>query len=57
MASVYSLRPKPNAPVSDPVTWKEVEGGLRIEDNRLDNMPQRVKAVGDLYEPLLRRLL
>jgi bifunctional non-homologous end joining protein LigD len=53
LASVYSVRPKPNAPASAPVTWEEIERGIRIEDFRLDNMPERLKAVGDLYEPLL----
>src|SRR5205814_5274519 len=31
LASVYSVRPKAGAPVSMPVTWKEVERGVRIE--------------------------
>ena len=53
LASVYSVRPKPNAPVSAPVTWEEIEHGIRIEDFRLDNMPERVSRLGDLYRPLL----
>jgi bifunctional non-homologous end joining protein LigD len=53
LASVYSVRPKPQATVSAPVTWDEVEGGITIEDFRLDNMPARVKQVGDLFKPLL----
>ncbi len=53
LASVYSVRPKPHAPVSAPVTWEEVEKGIRIEDFRLDNMIQRVNRVGDLFRPLL----
>ena len=53
LASVYSVRPKPRAPVSAPVTWEEIEQGIATEDFRLDNMPERVKTVGDLYEPLL----
>jgi len=55
LASVYSVRPKPHAPVSAPVTWKEVEDGLAIEDFRLDNMPERVKRVGDLFKPMLAK--
>ena len=39
LASVYSVRPKPMAPVSTPVSWAEVERGIRIEDFRLDNVP------------------
>ncbi|HTS66445.1 MAG TPA: non-homologous end-joining DNA ligase [Candidatus Acidoferrales bacterium] len=53
LASVYSVRPKPRAPVSAPVTWDEVERGIRIEDFRLDNMSERVNRVGDLFRPLL----
>nr|MDP9113700.1 hypothetical protein [Acidobacteriota bacterium] len=51
--SVYSVRPKPRAPVSAPVTWEEVERGIEIEDFRIDNMVQRLAKVGDLYRPLL----
>lgn len=53
LASVYSVRPKPKAPVSAPVTWKEVENDIEIEDFRLDNMPRRIARVGDLFAPLL----
>lgn len=53
LASVYSVRPKRRAPVSAPVEWSEVEGGVEIEDFRLDNMPARVREKGDLFRPLL----
>jgi bifunctional non-homologous end joining protein LigD len=49
LASVYSVRPKPKATVSAPVTWEELEDGIETEDFRLDNMPQRVTKVGDLW--------
>jgi len=55
LASVYSVRPKPRATVSAPVTWREVERGIRIEDFRIDNMPQRIRQIGDLWGPLLIR--
>ncbi|HEY3823294.1 MAG TPA: non-homologous end-joining DNA ligase [Bryobacteraceae bacterium] len=55
LASVYSVRPKPRAPVSAPVTWEEVANGIEIEDFRLDNMPDRLKKTGDLYKPLLQQ--
>ena len=54
LASVYSVRPKPRAPVSTPVTWEEVERGVRIEDFRIENVPERVKRLGDLWKPLLQ---
>ena len=53
LASVYSVRPKPRAPVSAPVTWDEVERGVEIADFRIDNMIKRVTKMGDLYRPLL----
>jgi bifunctional non-homologous end joining protein LigD len=55
LASIYSVRPKPRAPVSTPVTWIEVEKGVRIEDFRIDNLPARVAKVGDLWKPLLQK--
>ncbi|MCU1338142.1 MAG: hypothetical protein JWO19_3723 [Bryobacterales bacterium] len=53
LASVYSVRPKPHAPVSAPVTWEEIERGIAIEDFRMDNMKQRLEQTGDLFRPLL----
>ena len=32
LASVYSPRPRPRASVSTPLTWQEVEHGVKIED-------------------------
>jgi bifunctional non-homologous end joining protein LigD len=55
LASVYSVRPKPLATVSAPVTWKEVERGIRLEDFTLLNMPKRLKKIGDLWKPLLAK--
>jgi bifunctional non-homologous end joining protein LigD len=55
LASVYSPRPRPRAPVSTPVSWKEVEKGVSIEDFRLDNVPARVRRLGDLWHPLNAR--
>jgi bifunctional non-homologous end joining protein LigD len=53
LASIYSPRPKPKAPVSTPLTWKEVEQGVAITDFRIDNVPARLKKLGDLWKPLL----
>jgi bifunctional non-homologous end joining protein LigD len=53
LASIYSVRPQPQATVSAPITWKELADGARIEDFRIDNLPGRVKKVGDLWAPLL----
>ena len=53
LASVYSVRPKEFAGVSTPVSWEEVERGFHIEDFRLENVPARVRKLGDLWKPLL----
>jgi bifunctional non-homologous end joining protein LigD len=53
LASIYSVRPKPGATVSAPVTWNEVKKGIRLEDFRIDNMAARVARRGDLWKSLL----
>ena len=55
LASIYSVRPRPGATVSTPVTWTEIEKGVRIEDFRLDNVRARIARTGDLWKPLLQK--
>jgi bifunctional non-homologous end joining protein LigD len=55
LASIYSIRPKPRASVSTPVTWKEIESGIEIEDFRIDNVRKRIEKLGDLWAPLLSK--
>ena len=55
LASIYSPRPRPEATVSTPVTWKEIERGVTIEDFTMKNVPARVAKVGDLWKPLLQK--
>lgn len=47
VASVYSVRPTPDARVSAPVTWDEVPG-MELEDFTVESMPDRWASVGDL---------
>jgi len=47
------VRPTPLATVSTPVTWAEIDRGVKIEDFRLDNVRERVAKVADLWKPLL----
>ena len=50
---MYSVRPTERATVSTPVTWREVERGVEIDDFRIDNVPARLRRLGDLWKPLL----
>jgi bifunctional non-homologous end joining protein LigD len=54
LASVYSVRPRPKATVSAPLTWQEVENGINMDELNMDTMPQRIEQVGDLFKPVLR---
>ena len=53
LASIYSVRPRPQATVSTPLAWDEVAAGARIEDFRLDNVRERIARVRDLWKPLV----
>jgi bifunctional non-homologous end joining protein LigD len=55
LASIYSVRPQPKATVSTPVKWSEVERGISIEDFRMDNVPARLRRLGDLWKPMLEK--
>ena len=48
IASAYSIRPKPGAPVSAPVTWDEL-GAVVPEDFTVATMPSRFAEVGDRH--------
>jgi len=54
-AAPYTLRARPNAPVSTPLTWNEVEvGQVRPSDLTLRVLPQRLRQMGDLFAPVLQ---
>src|SRR5919198_3384690 len=52
IASVYSLRPLPRAPVSTPLDWDELDEDLEPEDFRIDNVWERF-AAGDRFAGVL----
>lgn len=52
LASIYSVRPRPEASVSTPIAWKDVAKGVRIEDFTIGNVPKRVAKLGDLWKPV-----
>jgi bifunctional non-homologous end joining protein LigD len=53
IASVYSVRPKPGAPVSTPLRWDEVNDKLNPSIYSMDAVLDRVRRFGDLYEGVL----
>ncbi len=53
LASVYSVRPKPFAPVSMPLHWDEVKKGLQIKNHNLRNAIPRLKETGDIFKGVL----
>jgi bifunctional non-homologous end joining protein LigD len=53
IASVYSVRPKPGAPVSTPLEWDELTEEIRPRDFSMQVALDRVAARGDLFEPVL----
>ena len=54
IASAYSVRPKPGAPVSTPLRWEELTEKVRPRDFGRREALQRVEKHGDLFEPVLR---
>ncbi|HEY3541544.1 MAG TPA: DNA ligase D [Gaiellaceae bacterium] len=53
IASVYSVRPRPGAPVSTPLRWEEVNDRLDPRAFTMDVVLERVQTHGDLFEPVL----
>ena len=53
IASVYSVRPKPGAPVSTPLRWEELGEKVRPRDFGMREALARVQKHGDLFEPVL----
>ena len=48
IASVYSVRPRPGAPVALPITWDEV-GSIRNGEYTIENVWDRLRTRGDLF--------
>jgi bifunctional non-homologous end joining protein LigD len=53
IASVYSVRPKPGAPVSTPLRWEELTPDVRPRDFTMEVALERVREHGDLFAPVL----
>ena len=53
IASAYSVRPKPGAPVSTPLKWDELTELVTPRDFSMQVALDRVARHGDLFEPVL----
>jgi len=53
IASVYSVRPKPGAPVSTPLHWDELTQDVRPREFTMQVALERIERQGDLYAPVL----
>jgi len=53
IAGPYSLRPKPGATVSMPLSWDEVKPGLTMKHFTIFNSIDRLKETGDLFKGVL----
>lgn len=53
ISSVYSLRPKPGAPVSMPLKWTEVKPGLDPRDFNIYNALRRIEKRKDAFTEVL----
>jgi bifunctional non-homologous end joining protein LigD len=54
IASVYSVRPRPGAPVSTPLRWEELTEDLDPLAFTMDVVLERVREHGDLFEGVLK---
>jgi bifunctional non-homologous end joining protein LigD len=53
IASVYSVRPKPGAPVSTPLRWDELTEDITPRRFGMREALKRVEKHGDPFEPVL----
>ena len=53
IASAYSVRPKPGAPVSTPLRWEELDERLDYRELGMDAARERLERDGDLFAPVL----
>jgi bifunctional non-homologous end joining protein LigD len=54
VASVYSAREKPGAPVSTPLEWPELKKSFAMADFNIQSLPKRLQRKGDLFADVLK---
>ena len=55
LASVFTARAKRGATVSMPLTWKQIEQGVKISDFTVKNVPALLKKNGDAWSEFFQR--
>jgi len=50
LAAVFTARAKPKASVSMPLTWKQVEQGVKIADFTIENVPELITKKGNPWQ-------
>ena len=50
LAAVFTARAKPGATVSMPLTWKQVESGVKLTDFTIRNVPDLIKKKGNPWD-------
>jgi bifunctional non-homologous end joining protein LigD len=55
LASVFTARAKPGATVSMPLTWKQIEQGVKISDFTVRNVPALLKKKGNAWADFFDR--
>jgi bifunctional non-homologous end joining protein LigD len=53
LAAVFTARARPKAPVSMPLTWKQIEKGVKIQDFTIVNVPHLLQKKGDAWAEFL----
>ncbi len=53
IVAAYSLRPLPGAPVSTPLSWKELESEVDSKSHNIHTIMERLKQKGDISEWIL----
>ncbi|NOS84429.1 MAG: DNA ligase, partial [Ignavibacteria bacterium] len=53
LAAPYSVRPKPKAPVSTPLDWKELKSIESPEEFTIETIFKRINKKGDLFKAVL----
>ena len=55
LAAVFTARAKPKATVSMPLTWKQIEQGVKISDFTIKNVPALLNKTGDAWTDFFDR--